>query len=196
MKWKRERRADERRGVLPVAEDWARSMYESSGWGSRWEWAEFFSSRGTWHSLIGGDGPGDGWWGADEDDGRDGGSSEEEEVGGRGRPEGWWEKKMKEERRGRRAVRQNRWQWLTVKEARLLTNIHSSSFVKLNEKFLLWKNNNASNVCDRKGLMYINPECPAPVYRGPLSSQVKACLPLTLGELELDTLERIKYSSR
>lgn len=31
----KERRADERRGVLPVVEDWARSMYESSGWGSR-----------------------------------------------------------------------------------------------------------------------------------------------------------------
>lgn len=72
---------------------------------------EFFSSRGTWHSLIGGDGPGEGWWGADEDDGRDGGSSEEEEVGGCGRPEGWRErKKIKEERRGRGAVRQNRWQ--------------------------------------------------------------------------------------
>lgn len=54
---------------------------------------EFFSSRGTWHSLIGGDGPGEGWWGADEDDGRDGGSSEEEEVGGSGRPEGWRERK-------------------------------------------------------------------------------------------------------
>lgn len=31
----KERRMDERRGVLPVAEGWARSMYESSGWGSR-----------------------------------------------------------------------------------------------------------------------------------------------------------------
>lgn len=55
---------------------------------------EFFSSRGTWHSLIGGDGPGEGWWwGAAEDedeeeDGWDGGSSEEEEVGGSGRPGG------------------------------------------------------------------------------------------------------------
>lgn len=57
---------------------------------------EFFSSRGTWHSLIGGDGPGEGWWGADEEDGRDGGSSEEEEVGGSGRPGGW------REREGRR----------------------------------------------------------------------------------------------
>lgn len=53
---------------------------------------EFFSSRGTWHSLIGGDGPGEGWWGADEEDGRDGGSSEEEEVGGSGRPGGWRER--------------------------------------------------------------------------------------------------------
>lgn len=60
-------------------------------------------------------------------------------VGGRrGRREGWreqwrgrgwregatWrmvgEKKIKEERRGRWAVRQNRWQWLTVKQAPLL----------------------------------------------------------------------------
>lgn len=55
---------------------------------------EFFSSRGTWHSLMGGDGPGEGWWwGAvededEEEDGWDGGSSEEEEVGGSGRPGG------------------------------------------------------------------------------------------------------------
>lgn len=72
---------------------------------------EFFSSRGTWHSLIGGDGPGEGWWGADEDDGRDGGSSEEEEVGGSGRPEEWRERKESgREKKGKGgAVRQNRW---------------------------------------------------------------------------------------
>lgn len=152
----KERRADERRGVLPVVEGWARSMYESSGWGSRWEWVEFFSSRGTWHSLIGGDGPGEGWWGADEDDGRDGGSSEEEEVGGSGRPEAWRERKnIKEERRGRGAVRQNRWQWLTVKQARLLRSIRQTfAFLGFywNWDFLLWIEMkwDQQYICDRK----------------------------------------------
>lgn len=42
---------------------------------------------------MGGDGPGEGWCGADEEDGWEGGSREEEEVGGIGRPGGWKERK-------------------------------------------------------------------------------------------------------
>lgn len=75
---------------------------------------EFFSSRGTWHSLIGGDGPGEGWWGADEEDGRDGGSRVEEEVGGSGRPGGWRDRKRGGAEKGGGDVRQNRWHCLTV----------------------------------------------------------------------------------
>lgn len=40
--------------------------------------------------------------------------------GGGDLKDGGREKKIKEERRGRWAVRQNRWQWLTVKQAPLL----------------------------------------------------------------------------
>lgn len=113
----KKKRVDEWRTLLPVVEGWARGMYEPSGWGSRWEWVEFFSNKGTWHSLIGGDGPGEGWWGADEEEGREGGSSDEEEVGGSGRPEGWRGEK------GKGAIRQNRWQWVTVKQASVLTQV-------------------------------------------------------------------------
>lgn len=94
---------DQWRALLPVEEGWARSKYESSGWGSRWEWVEFFSNRGIWHSLIGGDGPGEGWWGTDEEDGRDEGSREEEEVGGSGWPGGQRARK-KWRKGGRRGV--------------------------------------------------------------------------------------------
>lgn len=31
----KDKRVDEWRALLPVVEGWARSMYESSGWGSR-----------------------------------------------------------------------------------------------------------------------------------------------------------------
>lgn len=71
---------------------------------------EFFSSRGTWHSLMGGDGPGEGWWGADEEDGWDGGSREEEEVGGSGRPRGRRKRETEGRERGKGGVRQNKWQ--------------------------------------------------------------------------------------
>ena len=58
---------------------------------------EFFSSRGTWHSLMGGDGPGEGWCSvAEEADGREGGSRVEEEVGGRGRPGEWGRERERE----------------------------------------------------------------------------------------------------
>lgn len=60
-----------------------------------------------------GDGPGEGWWGADEEDGRDGGSRVEEEVGGSGRP-GGWEGQEGEKRDRKGMLDKNR--WLTVTE--------------------------------------------------------------------------------
>ena len=73
---------------------------------------EFFSSRGTWHSLIGGDGPGEGGWGARQEKDRENsengggrtrrtggteGAGRRKRLEGVGDLEGW----RKRERRGR-----------------------------------------------------------------------------------------------